>query len=222
MIIDRKEAKKETLFQAHGYTVEGIKAVYRWTYDGSNREENCLTSLYITDADGKEVYRHYGFNNPIFMTCFEKNIDCLLWWMQHNQPDAYSIEKTFHDVFIKNSCFFSHRIRQRMQAEKRKEEERQKALEKALEREKIEAEISGYCIENNLKLYKTFSRLYIMEFTDSKTEALFNNADARQLENYIDFITQNGCKEAKILYSADLYNADIKAVFEAIKALKTA
>lgn len=217
MIIDRNTTEN-IIYNAYGYTVEGIKAVYRWTYDGSNREEDCITHLYIMDAEGNELYHFNGYNTPIFYTCFEKNIDCLLWWMQHNQPDAYSIEKTFHDVFIKNSCFFSHRIRQRMQAEKRKEEERQKALE----REKIEAEISGYCIENNLKLYKTFSRLYIMEFTDSKTEALFNNADARQLENYIDFITQNGCKEAKILYSADLYNADIKAVFEAIKALKTA
>ena len=218
MIIDNKNAQKETLFQAYGYTVEGIKAVYRWTYDGSNREEDCLTSLYITDASGKEVYSYHGFNNPIFMECFNKNIDCFLWWMQHDQPDAYTLEKTFHDVFIKNSCFFSHRINQRKQAEKRKEEERQKALE----REKIEAEISGYCVENNLKLYKTFSRLYIMEFSDDKTEALFNNADARQLKNYIDFITQNGTTEAKIVFSASTFDADIKAVYEAIKALKTA
>lgn len=217
MIIDRAKEKK-TLYTAYGYTVEGIKADYVWTYDGSNRREDCLTSLYITDADGKEVYIHHGFNNPIFMECFNRNIDCFLWWIAADQPDAYTLEKNFHDVFLKNSCFFSHRINQRKQAEKRKEEERQKALE----REKIEAEISGYCAENNLKLYKTFSRLYIMEFSDDRIETLFNNADADRLENYINFITENGTNDAKIVFSADTYHTDIKPVFEAIKALKTA
>ena len=217
MIIDNKNAQKETLFQAYGYTVEGIKAFYRWTYDGSNREEDCLTSLYITDADRKEIYNYHGFNNPIFMECFNKNVDCFLWWMQHDQPDDYILKKTFYDVFIKNSCFFSHRIRQRIQKENREEAE----IQRVTERQKTENAIVSYCKENGLKLYKTFSRLYIMEFSDDKTEALFNKADARQLENYIDFITENGTKEAKIVFSADLYNADIKAVYEAIKALKT-
>ena len=218
MIIDRKEDQKETLYTAYNYTVEGIKATYVWTYDGSNHREDCLTSLYVTDTDGKEVYNHYGFNNPIFMECFNRNIDCFLWWMQHDQPDAYTLEKTFYDVFIKNSSLFSYRIQQRKQVGKCKEEERQKALE----REKIGAEISAYCVENNLKLYKTFSMLYIMEFSDDRTESLFNKADARQLENYIEFITENGTNDAKIVFSADTYHTDIKAVFEAIKTLKTA
>ena len=218
MIIDNKNAQKETLYTAYGYTVAGIKALYRWTYDGSNREEDCLTSLYITDAEGKEIYNHHGFNNPVFYSCFNKNIDCFLWWIATDQPDAYTLEKTFHDVFIKNSCFFSHRITQRKQKEKREEAERQRVAE----RQETENAIVLYCKENGLKLYRNYFNLYIMDFSDDKIEALFNNADARQLENYINFIMENGTEGAKILYHADLYNADIKAVHEAIKALKTA
>ena len=216
MIIDRAK-KKETLYTAYGYIVEGIKAIYRWTYDGSGREEACLTSLYVTDADGKKVYTHHAFHNPIFMKHFDKNIDCFLWWVANDTPDIYNIEKTFHDVFIKNSCSFSYIINRRIQKEKQEKLERQRVAE----RRETENAIVSYCKENNLKLYKAFSKLYIMEFSDDKTEALFNNADARQLENYVNFIMENGTKEAKIIFSADTYNADIKAVYEAIKALKT-
>lgn len=110
MIIDKKDARKELLYTAYGYAVEGIKATYIYTYDGSNREEDCLTSLYITDVEGKEIYTYKGFNNPISCTCFEKNIDCFLWWIQHDTPGNYDIKKTFNDVFVNNRGIFSHRI----------------------------------------------------------------------------------------------------------------
>ena len=159
MIIDNKNATEKTIYNAYGYTVNAIEATYRWTYDGSNREQKCYTKVVILDSKNVEIFRYNGFNNPAFADILEKNIDCFLWWIKTDQPDVYNIEKTFHDVIIKNSCLFSYRIVQR----KRREAELAAKHAKIAEREKLENEIETYCKDNGLNLYKTFSNYYIVE-----------------------------------------------------------
>lgn len=214
MIVDRKK-EKEILYAAYGYIAEGIKATYEWTCYVDKPEEDCLTSVIIKNADGKEVYKQTVFDYPIFAKCFNENIDNFLWWIEHDSPDSCILEKTFDDVFLDNNYFFSHKIMQRKEQEKREEEARQIILK----REAMEKAIVSHCKEKELKLYRTYSQLYIMEFYDSKVEELFNKSSNEQLEDYIRFVTENSTNEAKLIYHADLYNEDIKEVYEAIMKL---
>lgn len=117
MIIDNKNATEKPIYSAYGYTVNAIEAIYRWTYDGSNREQKCYTMVSILDSENVEIFRFNGFNNPAFADILEKNIDCFLWWIKTDKPDAYDIEKTFYNAIIKNSCLFSYRIDQRKRRE---------------------------------------------------------------------------------------------------------
>lgn len=117
MIIDNKNATEKPIYSAYGYTVNAIEAIYRWTYDGSNREQKCYTMVSILDSENVEIFRFNGFNNPVFADILEKNIDCFLWWIKTDKPNAYNIEKTFYDAIIKNSCLFSYRIDQRKRRE---------------------------------------------------------------------------------------------------------
>lgn len=215
MIIDRNTTEN-TIYNAYGYTVNAIEATYKWTYDGSNREQKCYTKIVILDSENVEIFHYNGFNNPVFADILEKNIDCFLWWIKTDKPDTYNIEKTFYDAIIKNSCLFSHRITQR----KKREAELAAENKKIAEREKLENEIDTYCKDNKLNLYKTNLNYYIVSFQDVSIKQLFNNSSVESLENYIDFIHAHPeNKQAKIIYEADTYNNDLNAILAEIKAL---
>lgn len=216
MIIDNKNATENTIYNAYGYTVNAIEAIYRWTYDNSNREQKCYTMVSVLDSKNVEIFRYNGFNNPTFDDIFEKNIDCFLWWIKTDKPDIYDIEKTFYNAIIKNSCLFSYRIDQR----KRKEAKLAAEHEKIAEREKLENEIKTYCKDNGLNLYKTYSNYYIVSFQDEKIKESFNHATVDRLKCYIDFINAHPeNKQAKIIYEATTYNNDLNVILAEIKAL---
>lgn len=123
MIIENREAKQELLYSAYGFTVYGIIATYRWTYDGSGREEKCLTRISINNSDNKELINRYLGNNIIFMHVFDKNIDNILWSLLHDSIDEWQLDhEIIQKVLVENCCFFSHRIEQRKQKEKQEEE----------------------------------------------------------------------------------------------------
>ena len=216
MIIDNKNATENTIYNAYGYTVNAIEAIYRWTYDNSNREQKCYTMVSILDSKNMEIFRYNGFNNPAFADILEKNIDCFLWWIKTDKPDICDLEKTFYNAIIKNSCLFSYRIDQR----KRREAKLAAEHEKIAECEKLENEIETYCKDNGLNLYKTYSNYYIVSFQDAEVKELFDNFDIRSLKNYIDFIHAHpDNKQAKIIYEATTYNNDLNVILAEIKAL---
>lgn len=120
MIHTNKEAKTELLYQAYGFSVYGKVSIYEWTYDGSGRTEKCLADhIIFKDAENNILCDRYLGNNIIFMHVFDKNIDNILWYLDHETVDNWTID---HDiiqkVLIENGCFFSHRIEQRKQKEK--------------------------------------------------------------------------------------------------------
>lgn len=215
MIIDRNTTEN-TIYNAYGYTVNVIEAIYRWTYDGSNREQKCYTMVSVLNPENTEIFHYNGFNNPVFADIFEKNIDCFLWWIKTDQPDAFNVEKTFYDAIIKNSCLFSHRINQR----KKREAELAAENKKIAECERLENEIETCCKDNNLNLYKTNLNYYIVSFQDASAKKLFDNSSDSTLENYIKFLHAHPeNKQAKIIYEADTYNNDLNAILAEIKAL---
>lgn len=57
MIIDNKNATEKPIYSAYGYTVNAIEAIYRWTYDGSNREQKCYTMVSILDSENVEIFQ---------------------------------------------------------------------------------------------------------------------------------------------------------------------
>lgn len=215
MIIDKYNATEKELCTAYGYTVHGKEATYRWTYDGSGRKENCFTSIRIV-KDGKEIYSRTLGNNIIFASCFEKNIDCLLWWIDRDQPDAYSIENTIQKVLIDNSSIFSYQIENRKRKEKKKEKDRQKEED----RKATEKAIDNYATEKKMDLFKVYSQYYVFKFENEKLRDTFRSATAATLEKYIDFIVQNPAnKEASIVYHGDSYNNDLHSILEDIKRI---
>lgn len=211
MIIDNKNTTENTIYNAYGYTVNAIEAIYRWTYDNSNREQKCYTMVSVLDSKNVEIFRYNGFNNPTFADILKKNIDCFLWWIKTDK-----IEKTFYNAIIKNSCLFAYRIDQR----KRREAKLAAEHEKIAEREKLENEIETYCKDNGLNLYKTYSNYYIVSFQDEKIKESFNHATVDRLKCYIDFINAHPeNKQAKIIYEATTYNNDLNVILAEIKAL---
>lgn len=74
MIIDNKNTTENTIYNAYGYTVNAIEAIYRWTYDNSNREQKCYTMVSVLDSKNVEIFRYNGFNNPTFADILKKTL----------------------------------------------------------------------------------------------------------------------------------------------------
>lgn len=106
----------ENLYAAYGLSVSGVKATYQWTFDGSNRKEDCLTHICIR-KNGREIYNKELGNNVIFLSTFERHIDYILWFLSKERVDAYDLEKIVKETLIDNKSLFSYRIEQRMRKE---------------------------------------------------------------------------------------------------------
>lgn len=112
MVIN-EEKTEITLYKAYGYAVKGTKGTYRWTYDGSGREEECITKIVFLAPDGTELLSRYMGNNIIFMSCFNSHIDNILWHLAHEVVTENALDRLLYDVLVRNTCLFSYLIEQR-------------------------------------------------------------------------------------------------------------
>lgn len=204
MIIENKEAKQELLYNAYGFSVYGIMATYEWTYDASGRTEKCLTRIIFKDAEGKEIYNRYLGNNIVFMHVFDRHIDNVLWFLDHETVDEWTID---HDIIqktlIENGTFFSYRIEQRKNKEKQEEENRKRIAEReAVENEKKE-EIKAYCEKKKLYCKFIYGNLYVFKIRHSieKVTETLDNADDKMLEMYINYANNHPNNELKFIYA---------------------
>ena len=211
MIIDNKEAKQELLYTAYGFTVYGKLATYEWTYDGSGRTEKCLTTISINDADNKELCNKYLGNNCIFKNVFDKHIDNILWYLNHEKVDSWTIN---HDiiqkVLIENISLFSHRVEQQKQKEKQEAENKKRYAEiEAIENKKKEA-IQNYCDKKKLYCKFIYNNLYVFKIKKDveKVTELLNNADSNRMESYVDYATKHPNNELTVVYIAEYKELD--------------
>jgi len=64
-VIYNKEAKEEKLYEAYGMTVYGVANKYRWFIYEDKPDEECITSIRITN--GNEELINLGFGNNCIM-----------------------------------------------------------------------------------------------------------------------------------------------------------
>lgn len=100
--LDNKNTTENTIYNAYGYTVNAIEAIYKWTYDNSNREQKCYTMVSVLDSKNVEILRYNGFNNPTFAEILEKNIDCFLWWIKTDKPENKQVKIIYEATTYNN------------------------------------------------------------------------------------------------------------------------
>lgn len=220
MILENKNVQIELLYSAYGFSVYGKVSIYKWTYDGSGRTEKCLADhITINNSDNNQIYDRYLGNNVVFMRIFDKNIDNILWYLNHETVDNYGLDKIIQEALIENSNFFSHRVEQRKQKEKQEEENRKRVSE--LERiENIKKdEIKAYCKKKNLYCRFIFSDLYVFKIKDNdriqEIANLLDKVDGTQLETYIDYANKCSSFELQLIYAG--YRKSLDTLFSELK-----
>lgn len=220
MIVDRNNAMEKELYCAYGYTVYGKKAIYIWTYDGSGREEDCYTSLRI-EKEGSDLYKKNFGNNCIciFHGIFQKNIDCFLWWIDKEQPDAWTIEQQVQKVLINNDCMFAHIIGNRRKKEEREQQEKKRAQQMEEKRQAVITEIMEYCNKRGLGIaYDGCSNMAVFKINRDAEKVKNLLADATQLKFILDYAKKYPENELTLVYEKD-YMSDWKDVLSDIKQI---
>ena len=208
------DSKETELYNAYGYTVAGKPDQYVWTYDGSGRNEECYSSITITDSRGNTILsRHLG-NNAIFKEIFDRNIDNFLWWLKEDNPDTIDIESNFIKVFIQNDQLFSYRIKNRKRRQK-EEEDRQQAI--AAQMEKIRSyreRLEVYCKDKKYAFCRlSDDDVYIVKINHDKgvaKELLKNTltyATDKDMRHYIDYAKKYPEEELTILFGGNIEDA---------------
>lgn len=204
MIIENREEKQELLYSAYGYNVFGVLAEYKWTYDGSGRTEKCITRIVITDSDNKELCNRYLGNNVIFMNVFNKHIDNILWYLNHEKVDSWELDHhIIQKVLIENVSLLSCKVEQRKQKEKQEAEfNKQIAEREAIENKKKKA-IQEYCIKKKLYYKFFYSNLYVFKINKEvdKVTELLDNANSKQFESFIDYAIKYPQNELTLVYT---------------------
>jgi len=218
VITDRSEMM-ENIYAAYGYTVYARSGIYHWTAGVTNRtEDNIYTEIDIKDPAGETTFRYVGYNRFIFSNILEKNIDCFLWWIKTDHPDAYDIEKTFEKAVLENSCLFSYKINQRKEEERKRNEARSRNTTRDKQKEEIKNAVinKGYYL---LEMYGG-EEGYVIQILDPTINDYLDNADTEHKERIIHFMEEYPeNKQATILCRYDLSHDDPEAVLYAIQHL---
>lgn len=72
-VIYNKEAKEEKLYEAYGMTVYGVANKYRWFIYEDKPDEECITSIRITNGNEELINLGFG-NNCIMMENFKNTM----------------------------------------------------------------------------------------------------------------------------------------------------
>lgn len=133
-----KSNEEKELCSAYGMTVYGKVNEYEWTIYPDRKNEECLTSLRITDKNGNNLYDRSLGNRCIFKDNFGRTIDNVLYWIDRDCPDILDIEKVVENNLCSSGSIFNHLINNRkmkekieMERAKQYEEKRKLLAEKA-------------------------------------------------------------------------------------------
>lgn len=218
MIIDRNNAVEKELYNAYGYTVYGKEAIYRWTYDGSGREEDCYTSLRI-ERDGFEIYKCNFGNNCIFDVHFKRDIDNFLWWIENDKPDTCTIEQKVQKVLINNDCMFSYMIGNRRRKEKQKAEEEKRYQKMEEERQATISEVMEYCDKKGFGVaYDGYNSMAIFRINRNVEKVKEFLADTQQFNFILDYAKKHPENELTLVYEKDC-KSEWKDVLNDIKQI---
>ena len=128
-LILNNNVEETKIMSAYGLTVYGKINRYIWTIS-ERAEENALITIRIADAEGNDIFSMQMGNRCIFQCRIDDTMDNFLYWIAKEKPDVYDIEKQVFKSLCASNCLFNHSIRQKKQAEKRKEEEAQRITER--------------------------------------------------------------------------------------------
>lgn len=182
--------EESKIMSAYGLTVYGKINRYVWTISG-NAEENALITIRIEDAEGNDIFNMNMGNNVILQSRIDDTLDNFLYWIAKDQPDAYDIEKQVFESLCASNCLFNHSIRQKKQAEKRKEEEIQRISERQTEEKKQIESIKDYCKSKGLFFYQDYTEGYLLKALTETASNMLTTADKKQMDYIIDFAQEH-------------------------------
>jgi len=195
---------KESL-QTQFFTYEGIMeynnfriiAGYedRINYEGKEVHQAMHAIIYNTTT--KEIIYNSGNNLFLENGFLLVYADTLLKLVEKYINDSWNLNKLLDSFFYDFSFFKFDRIKKQFENE---EIEAKKQIEQtAIENEntELENELKGICINNELKLIKSFTRMYIVKFKDKRCNKTISTTDT-----LIKIINDESYKnEYKIIYS---------------------
>lgn len=185
-LILNNNVEESKIMSAYGLTVYGKMNRYVWTIS-DRAEENALITIRIADAEGNNIFDMNMGNNVILQSRIDDTLDNFLYWIAKEKPDAYDIEKQVFKSLCASNCLFNHSIRQKKQAEKRKEEEAKRIAERQAEEKKQIDSIKDYCIHKGLFFYQDYTRGYLLKALTETASNILKTADKKQMDYIIDF-----------------------------------
>lgn len=185
-LIYNNNVEESKIMSVYGLTVYGKINRYVWTISG-NKEENALITIRITDAEGNNIFNMNMGNNVILQSRIDDTLDNFLYWIAKEKPDAYDIEKQVFKSLCASNCLFNHSIRQKKQAEKRKEEEAKRIAERQSEEKKQIDSIKDYCSRKGLFFYQDYTEGYLLKAHTETALNMLTTADKKQMDYIIDF-----------------------------------
>ena len=185
-LILNNNVEETKIMSAYGLTVYGKINRYVWILEG-NREEKALITIRIEDTEGNNIFDMNMGNNVILQSRIDDTLDNFLYWIAKDQPDAYDIEKQVFKSLCASDCLFNHSIRQKKQAEKRKEEETQRIAERQAEEKRQIDSIKDYCSHKGLFFYQDYTEGYLLKALTETASNMLKTADKKQMDYIIDF-----------------------------------
>ena len=208
-VIYNQNAKETELYSAYGYTVSGKINRYIWTYDGSGREENCYTSIKITDPEDNIILAREMGNNTIFEGTFNSHIDNFLWWIKNDSPSDYEIEKMLLVVLVKNDGLFSYKINNRKIDQRRKEAEQKEREETEKKLKAYCEELETYCKNKGFIFYRSWDGVYIfrINYDIDHVKEVLKKENSNLMEHYIKYAEQFPERELTIAFHGNIVDA---------------
>ena len=186
-LILNNNAEESKIYSAYGLTVYGKINRYVWTIS-DRAEENALITIRIIDAEGNDIFSMNMGNNVILQSRIDDTMDNFLYWIAKDHPDKYDIEKQVFKSLCASNCLFNHSIRQKKQAEKRKEEEAQRITERQAEEKRHIESIKNYCSRKGLFFYQDYSECYLLKAHTETASNMLKTADKKQMEGLLQFM----------------------------------
>ena len=185
-LILNNNVEESKIMTAYGLTVYGKINRYIWTIS-DRAEENALITIRIEDTEGNNIFDMNMGNNVILQSRIDDTLDNFLYWIAKDHPDKYDIEKQVFKSLCASDCLFNHSIRQKKQAEKRKEEEAQWIAERQAEEKKQIDSIKDYCSSKGLFFYQDYTEGYLLKALTETASNMLKTADNKQMDYIIDF-----------------------------------
>ena len=185
-LILNNNVEESKIYSAYGLTVYGKINRYIWTIS-DRAEEKALITIRIADAEGNNIFSMQMGNRCIFQSRIDDTMDNFLYWIAKDQPEAYTIEKQVFKSLCASDCLFNHSIRQKKQAEKRKEEEAQRIAEQQAEEKKQIDSIMDYCSSKGLFFYQDYTEGYLLKALTETASNMLKTVDKKQMDYIIDF-----------------------------------